>query len=480
MNTTPGMTPGMTPGSEPPLEERLRAALSARADLVRAEDLRHAAPVWELRPRWQSPWALLAVAAAVLLVLGVVLTGLDRNPRSDDVAPRPDEPGLVLPPDVGRDWKADDISSPARLDLDGDGVDEKVKFLGEPTKDFDGRTRLQTTLSTTGEEAYGIAELGTTIGTNALDPIDADSDGDQELVLYYEDMTEVGGGGYPLVFDLRGGLLVQAVVEDPELLVQGEKAVPGSETEFYDMVLSHTYWIEDGRLYSARSVDAFARGNMTLLRPEFYRVDTYAWRLDEDGLLVAGDTGCRTMSPEGIQPCESELDDGIVHYVDSAATGTFGVGEGADFNVGYRFGARVEAGVPPVLVVEGDDGRALTHELDVPDPRVSTEQPTGIFSDGASLLVTSASDPSVLQVLVQDGDDLRPLQPVGEVASPGIGGDARSWLTRNGSLVTVLAVEGDTWQAWTWMMVSRTEMSALPWGEVCFDDVDDPSTARQC
>ena len=43
-------------------------------------------------------------------------------------------------------------------------------------------------------------------------------------------------GSYPLVFDLRDGVLVEAVTEDPELLVRGESVVPGSETKYYDMV----------------------------------------------------------------------------------------------------------------------------------------------------------------------------------------------------------------------------------------------------
>ena len=30
------------------------------------------------------------------------------------------------------------------------------------------------------------------------------------------------------------------------------------------------------------------------------------------------------------------------------------------------------------------------------------------------------------------------------------------------------------------MMVSRTEMAALPSATVCFDDVDDPSTVTAC
>ncbi len=171
----------------PAIEERLRAALAARADLVQAGDLAPLGPAVEPRPQWQSPWALLATAAAVLLVLGVVLHGVAGGPRSDRLAPQPDAPQVQLPPDVGRGWAPDDLSTPARLDLDGDGTREKVEFLAEPSEGHDGRTRVQTTLSTTGEEAYGVVALGTTIGVNALDPIDADADGDQELVLYTTD-----------------------------------------------------------------------------------------------------------------------------------------------------------------------------------------------------------------------------------------------------------------------------------------------------
>ena len=189
-----------TPDTIPDIEERLRAALAARAELVQPEDLAPLAPVVPLRPRWQSPWVLLATAAVVLLVLGAVFQGLGSDPRSDDVAPRPDRPRVTLPPDIGHDWKAGDLSSPARLDLDGDGVKEKVEFLAEPSEEHDGRIRLQTALSTTGEEAFGIADLGTTIGTNALGAIDADADGDQELVLYYDDVDAgPGGGGQPLL-----------------------------------------------------------------------------------------------------------------------------------------------------------------------------------------------------------------------------------------------------------------------------------------
>ena len=329
--------------STPDIEQRLRAALSARAEQVQPEDLSHHATVVPLRHRWTTPVVALAGAACVLLVLVLSFQLTGGTPRSDP-APRPDGPQVVLPSDVGRDWKADDLASPARLDLDGDGVPEKVLFLAEPTEGFDGRVRLETTLSTTGEEAYGIAELGTTIGTNALDPIDADDDGDQELVLWYDDVDAgPGGGGHPLVFDLRDGLLVQGVAEDPDLLVRGQVPVPGGGTEFYDMVRIHDYWIDGGRLLSSRSVNAYAAGNMTLMRPETIVLDTWEWTLDEDGILRAADAGCLRSGLESLTPCGGdEADD--APYVTPVAEETIGVGGSARFVDGYRFDVSLEAG----------------------------------------------------------------------------------------------------------------------------------------
>ncbi|GIN04464.1 hypothetical protein Pve01_61220 [Planomonospora venezuelensis] len=457
------------------MEDRLRAALSARAELVQPEDLAPLATVTPLRPRWR-PWVLLATAAVVLLVLGVVLQGLARDPRSDDVAPRPDEPRLELPQDVGRDWEPNELDRAPRLDLDGDGEKEEVTFRGEPTEEFDGRFRLETTLTSTGEEAYGLVEVGTTIATNVLDPIDADGDGDQELVLYYDDAEAVGGGGYPLVLDLRDGLLVQVVADRPELLVRGQVPVPGSTTEHYRMVHVHNYWFEDGALWSSRSVNAYAEGNMTLVRPETMVVDAWRWTLDEEGVLRPEDAGCLRVGLEASQPCGDDTQDELP-YVTPVAEETFGPGESARFEEGYRYSARIEDGDPAVLVVEGDDGRTVRHELAVDAPRISTVQPMGV--DGASFFVTSASDPSYVEVLAQDGDQLRELQAAGEVDLRNEGG-ARTWLTQNGGVFTVVEGESDTWQAWVWTMVSRQEMAAMPSATVCFDDVDDPSTVRHC
>ena len=322
MSTTPGASD---------LEARLRAALAARADLVRGEDLTPLATVTPLRPRWSTPWVLLAAAAVVLLVLGVVLQGVGGRTRSDEVAPEPDAPQLELPADVGRGWEPATLSRAPRLDLDGDGTRERVDFLAEPTKDFDGRFRMQTTLSATGEEAYGIAKVGTTIDTNVLDPIDADGDGDQELVLYFDDPDAgPGGGGHPLVFDLRDGLLVQAVAEAPELLVRGEVPVTSDGSEYYDLVRVHDYWVEGDTLFSSRSRSEFATGNMTTIRPQTYVVDVWTWAMDKDGVLRRT-AACGTVNGNGQRgSCvEGAIDD--LPQVADVATETFGAGEQSEF-----------------------------------------------------------------------------------------------------------------------------------------------------
>ncbi|HEU4338324.1 MAG TPA: hypothetical protein VFR45_13485, partial [Nocardioides sp.] len=327
-----------------------------------------------------------------------------------------------------------------------------------------------------GEETYGLTDVGTTT-VSALGAIDADADGDEELVLYYDDFVD---GGYPLVFDLREGLLVRAVVDQPELLVRGDVPEPGTETAYYEMVRQHDYWIEDGTLWSSRSVSSYAAGNMTIVKPLVTVRDAWTWRLADDGLLEPVDAGClrHDVMDDSRTPCEEGAVDDLPDVAD-AAEDSIEVGQSATFEDGYAFTARLQAGADPVLVVEGVDGRTIDHGLDVADPRILTTQPTRVFSDGVSVVVTSAGDPGYVQVLHQDGDRLRSLDPVGEVDLRG-DDTHRTWLTRDGTLVTAVAGDDATWRLWYWQMVSGSEMAALPGAVVCFDDVTDPSTIRRC
>lgn len=467
------------------IETRLRDALAARTELVQPQDLTPPlAPVVGLRPRWQSPWVLLATAAVLLLVLGIVLQGVGGRQRSDRIAPKPDdsEVQLTVPDDVGREWKADKYSTPATLDLDGDGTREKVTFGSERTGSGSGRVRVQATLSSTGKETYGVVALTMNAVVSALPQVDLDDDGDQELALYDGDIVGDTQGDHlhPIVLDLRDGLLVEMVVSEPELLQMGNVPVEHQPSRYYDVVRSHAYWIEDGRLFSGRSVNTFASSpGMMSTRPGGLVLDTWRWRLDASGVLLPVPDGCvyedvmgdRTTCPTGARDS--------LPVVGPEATGSFGVGEQFSWTDGYQYDARLEAEADPALVVEGADGRTINHPLEVGDPVVLTTQPTGIFYDGASFVVRSASDPSYLQVLWQDGDRLRVLAPVGEVPLAN-DDDHRTWLTDDGSLVTVVAAGDGSWRAWFWQMASDTEMAAIPAGAVCFDDVDDPSTARSC
>jgi hypothetical protein len=280
----------------------------------------------------------------------------------------------------------------------------------------------------------------------------------------------------PLVFDLRDGLLVQAVPEDPELLLRGEVQVPGSQTGLYDRVRVLQYWIDGGKLFSGRSEDSFARAGMTTTQLPGVVLETWEWRLDDDGVLRPETAGCKELVFD-VQDCGPDSGAQVPDL--TPATATVGVGESADFTTGYPFSIRVEAGDPPVLVAEGQDGRTLRHGLDVPDPRVATVQPESIFSDGESLVVTSASDPTLVQLLVQRDDRIVALVPVGEVPLENTD-DSRTWLTESGSVVSAVAGEDDSWQLWFWQMTKDHRVFALPGTTVCFDDVDDPTTARAC
>ncbi len=469
-----------TSDPKPDIEELLSAALTARTELVRPEDLTPWAPVLQLRPRWQSPWVLLATAAVLVLILGVLFQGVGGRQRSDDIAPKPEDPKveLELPADVGRDWQVGLESTPAKVDLDGDGKKEKIEFLAEKTNDFDGRIRLQTTLTTTGKEAYGIADVESTIGLTAEGVIDADGDGDQELVVFDPDFDSGTNGGVPLVFDLREGLLAQVVPEEPGLLLRGDVQVPGSQTEFYDRARVHHYWIADGSLFSGRSEESFARAGENQARPLVVALETWEWRLGDDGVLRPEAAGCQELEFD-LRDCEGDPSDQVPNLGAPVET-TVGPGESAEFTRSYPFSLRVESGDPPLLVVQGYDAGALRHDLDVPDPRVSAVQTdSGFYQGGVSLVVRSASDPSLVQFLVQRGDRIVVLQPVGEVPLENTD-DTLFWHTESGSVVSAVAGDDGTWQLWFWQVTSRNRAFAIPGTTVCFDDVDDPSTMRTC
>jgi hypothetical protein len=157
-----------------------------------------------------------------------------------------------------------------------------------------------------------------------------------------------------------------------------------------------------------------------------------------------------------------------------------GSGETVEFGVQYGFSARIEAGAAGATLVLGvADAQTLRQPIDVPDPLLGTTQPTSVFFDEASVVVTSASDPSVVEVLVQDDDRVLVLDPVGELDLTN-DDEQRTWLTDDGGVLSAVDAGDGTWVLWQWMRVSGTEIAALPWGTVCFDDIDEPTSIRGC
>jgi len=239
------------------------------------------------------------------------------------------------------------------------------------------------------------------------------------------------------------------------------------------MVQLQEWWLERGQLWSGRSRNAYAAAPMTLLRPEVAVLDAWRWILGKDGVLRRGPTECRTDTYGEAGECRAgQVDSPPV--LAPVAEETIGAGQRAEFGEGFSFTGGIGGGVLTARV----GGEVLELEVDVPDPLLHTQQPTSIFYDGASFVVTSASDPSQVQVVVQRGERLRFMEPVGDVPLRDEG-DVRTWLTADGVLLTAVA-EGEEWRLWQWTMVSGSEIAALPLGVTCFDDAVPPSTARAC
>ena len=237
---------------------------------------------------------------------------------------------------------------------------------------------MQTTLSSTGEEAYGLVELGTTIGTNALDPIDADGDGDQELVLYTHDADggPAASGSSRSSSTCATGLLVQAAAEDPDAARPRRRPVePGRRRP------STTTWCTSrptgsrtARWSRRRSVNAFAaRQHDPAPARDLRGRHASSGRLDDDGVLRPGEAGLPgAVVPEARTTVRSRPPPTTCPTSRPSRRTTIGVGEEValeDGGLGYR--ARLEAaGGRRVLVVDGpgaDGHRAFA--LDVPDPQ---------------------------------------------------------------------------------------------------------------
>ena len=202
----------------------------------------------------------------------------------------------MLPADVGRDWKADDLAvagaaGPRRRRDRGEGrvprrADRRTSTAATGCRPTLSGTGRRPTASPSWAPRSAPPPSTRSMPTATATRSWCSTTSDLEVVRSAADA--------PLVFDLRDGLLVEARPGRPRPAaprhVAGARAAGPT---YYDMVRIHDLWIEDGTLLLQPLGRArFASGNMTLLRPETYLVDTYEWPSDEDGPAAPASHGC--------------------------------------------------------------------------------------------------------------------------------------------------------------------------------------------
>ena len=342
--------------------------------------------------------------------------------------PSPTPRRIDLPADIGRDWEPDDLRPRPVSTWTATARGRRSSSSPSPRRTTTAATRLQTTLSSTGEEAYGLVELGTTIGISALDPIDADSDGDQELVLY---TTAVDGraAAHPSSRSsstCATGCWSGRCPRTRELLASGDVVVPGSRTPaLRDGARPDVH----GRGRDA-GVDplgeAFARatGGMTLLRPETYVVDT--WRLDprRRRCPAAGGAGlppCRCR--RATRPCDADERRRPALRGDRVHGHHRRRGAGRDSRTAGSATARgSRTTADPNLVIDGAGGRtARSTRSRRPSPGSHVVSPASLVGFDAASVVRHVGDGS------RCGRDRRPdRRPGGSASACGQSGEVTS------------------------------------------------------
>lgn len=498
-----------------PLEERLTAALAARAEQVQPHHLRDVpaptpdrdARVLPLRRR-RVAIALAAAAACAAVVAGVVWSGLgDDGQDVPQPAPSPSVPTEV-PDDVGADWG---VRSQVSLDLDGDGTREVLRLRDSAVRDGGAPQRpgrVDAVLSSTDELTYGTYDNQASFAEllPATFVVDADSDGDQEAII-----TRVSAESAIddwLVVDLVGGYLVEVPrSEEAPLTTQPvrDDDRPGDQREFFAFAARR--WVQDGTLYSSRSVDSYATTGLggSFDVPTVYRAEVWAWRIVEGRLVPEPQPqSCVDNLAEGdappTRPCaDGETDAVPGFYPEQPAT--IGVGQSASLG-DVDFDQR-----PDTLGLEGPEGDVEEGEAELV-LRLSGagEQRVPLPAGGTPLLY-----PRTIQIGMLDGASLLVVQESGD------GGVAMSYLatgaagfaeppivrpTRGAPFGTGVDADGTAWRTWVgpddglftrvgaadadadtpvevfgWRYDGRALVASLL-GTFCFDDA--AGTARRC
>lgn len=259
------------------IEDRLTAALTARADLVQPEDLRYAAPPPAPSRLPRATAYTLAVAACAAAVAAPFVLGGGPDDTAPELTPSTQTPtpnGAEVP---GGDW-TEAYSYPRAYDVDGDGTPDEIVVRTQRAEELPpGRRRVEAQLSTGGVAAVVLDY--DTYDLTMIDPVELDGEPGVE-VLYYRgtaDGREIG------VLDLVDGALVDLEVPDD----------PGLTSEPDADFHARGWWMDDGRLYSFRTVEGgFVPGGSFPGRPP-HPVDVWQWRVVGGALqAVPQDPAC--------------------------------------------------------------------------------------------------------------------------------------------------------------------------------------------
>ena len=372
------------------VEQRLRDALSARAELVQPEDLDLdpvlGPPETESGPWWQKPGAYLFIAAVAAIVIALPLLALATTGPDDDR--KPAEPAVTDPTGTAT------MTDPAPIqvdqddaDVDGDGIDDQIRVLapespGAEVPDFEVTVELSRTGTTasylTGEAAD--VKLAATVNL--------DGRPGEELVLALEPETIDLHRAEPMVLSLRDGELASILFDDVGTGAPGKDAA----TRTY-------WWVHDGQLWWWRSQDPVADGEQSP-----YAVDVL--RFPRKAVLRGVDHGTWCVT----NPAPARLVDCGDPEPPSRTDGTGGTdGSGTDdpgTSAVDRWWEETVSGLPSSWVPEGStDGFAADVDGDGADDSVSLagSQLRIDTGDGGLTAAVDGPNPTLEGAVVLDG-----------------------------------------------------------------------------
>lgn len=253
------------------IEGRLAAALEARAELVRSENLRPLkVPPRPRRAARAGALVLAAAACAAVVAAPFGLGGLREGAHSPDpVAPPSDRtsPAPAKPVSPSSSWRLPSDSAPAvgrfrvvatqHADLDGDGRVDRVRVMARPTLGTTAGVRLDADLAGPrfGSQLFRSTDLAP---TSVLPPVELGGDGREQLLYLYDH----GGDRWLMVLGWDAHLRTIGWLNpwSPEPLVTGTDG-RGRRTGFY---------VDADGLHSWRTVEPLDPGGTT-------RVDVEVW-----------------------------------------------------------------------------------------------------------------------------------------------------------------------------------------------------------